>query len=78
MSTDTVSRWLKEFLGLSGTDTSIFTGDSKKTALASKTKQVGISLPEILKRDQSSNKTTSETFFNKPVVDNSMEVLQGK
>ena len=43
VSVDTVSRWLKEFLRLSGNDTSIFTGHSIRTASASKAKQVGLS-----------------------------------
>ena len=42
VSVDTVSRWLKEFLRLSGNDTSIFTGHSIRTASASKAKQVGL------------------------------------
>ena len=47
-----VSRCLKEFLRLSGIDTSIFTGYWTREVWASKAKQVGISLPETLKRDQ--------------------------
>ena len=50
VSMDTVSRWLKEFLRLSGIDTSIFTGHRTRTGPASKAKQVGLSLPEISKR----------------------------
>ena len=49
VSVDTVFCWLKEFLRLPGIDTSIFTGHSTRTASASKAKQVGLSLPEILK-----------------------------
>ena len=73
-----VSTWLKQFLRLSGIDTRIFTGHSTRTASASKAKQVGLSLLEILKRGQWTNKTTFETFYKKPVVDNSVEILQGK
>ena len=79
MSVDTVSRWLREFLRLSETiNTSIFTKDSTTTASASKAKQVGLSLPEILKRGQWTNKTTFETFYNKPSADNSLEIFKGK
>ena len=77
VSAETVSRWLKEFLKLSDIDTSIFTGHSTRTAAAPKAKQVGLSLPEILRRGQWTNKTTFETFYNKPIVNNSVEILQG-
>ena len=62
MSVDTVSRWLKEFLRLSGIDTSIFTGHSTRTASVSQAKQLELSVPEIIKRGQLTNKTTFETF----------------
>ena len=64
---DTVSRWLKELPRLSGIDTSIITGYSTRPASASKGKQVGWN-----------NKTTVETFYNKPIANNSMDILQGK
>ena len=54
VSVDTVSGWLKEFLRLSGIDSSIFTGHSTRTASASKAKQAG--LPKIFRRDQWTNK----------------------
>ena len=38
MTTDKVSCWLKEFLGLSGIDTSILRGHSKKAGSAYKAK----------------------------------------
>ena len=67
-----------EFLRLSGIDTSIFTGHSRRTALASKAKQAGLNLPKISKESQWNNKTAFETFYSKPTVNNSGEVLQGK
>ena len=78
MSADTFFRWLKEFLRLSGIDTSIFIGHSTRAASASKAKQVVLSLPEILKMGQWNNKISFETFYNKPIVDNSVEILQVK
>ena len=78
VSLDTVSCRVKQFLRLSGIDTSIFTGHSTRTASASKAKRAGKSLPEILKRGQWANKTTFETFYDKPIVDNWLEILQGK
>ena len=68
--TDTVSCWFKEFLRCSGIDTSTFTGYLTRPTSASKTKQVGLSLPEILKRGHWTNQTSFETFCNKKVVDN--------
>ena len=79
VSVDTVSYWLKEFLRLSeAISTSIFTKHSTTAASASKPKQVGFSLPDILRRGQWNNKTTFETFYIKPIADNSVEILQGK
>ena len=78
VSVDTVSRWFKEFLRLSGIDTSTLTGHSIRTASASKAKQLGLSLSETLRRGQWTNKTTFETFYNKPIVNNSVKILQGK
>ena len=52
VSVDIFSRWLEEFLRLSGIDTSIFIGHSTRAASAFKAKQVVLSLPEILKRGQ--------------------------
>ena len=67
-----------EFLRLSGIDTSIFTGHSRRAVSASKAKQAGLSLPKILKESQWNNRTAFETFYSKPIVNNSGEVLQGK
>ena len=70
VSVDTVLRWLKEFLRLSGTDTGIFTEHSTRTVSTFKAKLVGLGL--TLKRGQWTNKTTFETFYIKPIVDNSV------
>ena len=78
VSVDTVSGWFKEFLRLSGIDTSTLTGHSIRTASASKAKQLELSLSETLRRGQWTNKTTFETFYNKPIVNNSVKILQGK
>ena len=78
MSVDTVSLWLKELLRPSGIDTSIFTAHSTRSISACKSKQVGLNRRKILKREQWTYKTTFETFYNKPTVDNSVEILKGK
>ena len=57
VSVDTVPRLFKEFFRLSGFDTTIFTAHSTRTVLASKLKQVGLNISEILKRGQWTNKT---------------------
>ena len=76
VTVSTVSRWLKQFLGESGIDTSIFTGHSTRSASSSKVKQLGLSISQILDRGQWSNKTTFEKFYNKPImVDNRPSVF---
>lgn len=47
---DTFPRWLEEFISLSGIDTSIFTGYSTRRTSVSKSKQLGLSLSKILKK----------------------------
>ena len=78
MFVDTVSRWLKEFLRLSGIDTSILTGHSTRTALASKAKHVGLSLTEILKRVSGLTRPFLRFSTIKHILDNSVEILQGR
>lgn len=78
LSVETFSRCLKEFLRLCGIDTSLFTENSTRPLSAHKSEQVGLSLPATLKRRQWTNKTACETFYNKPIMDNSQEVLKEK
>jgi len=65
VSTSTISRWLVEILGLSGIDTSTFTGHSTRAASTSKAKILGVPTKEILKRGHWSKESTFQIFYYK-------------
>jgi len=65
VSTSTISRWLVEILGLSGIDTSTFTGHSTRAASTSKAKILGVPTKEILKRGHWSKESTFRGHWSK-------------
>ena len=67
VSKDTVARWLKVTLGLSGIDTEKFTAHSYRAASTSSNTAAGLSLTEILKTAGWSNAQTFVKYYNKPV-----------
>ena len=67
VSTDTISRWLKESIGLAGIDTKNFKGHSTRSASTSKAASQGLSVKEILSRANWSNESTFQKFYNKEI-----------
>ena len=61
-----LARWVKSFLVMSGFMG--FTAHSTRGAAASKAKERGVSLEDILTKGNWSNKTTFEIFYNKTIV----------
>ena len=61
---ETVSRWLKDILLLSGIDTSVFTSHSFRAALTSKAKSADVPIDDILKQGQWSTQLTWMKFYN--------------
>ena len=67
VSKDTVARWLKVTLGLSGIDMEKFTAHSYRSASTSSNTAAGLSLTEILKTAGWSNAQTFLKYYNKPL-----------
>ena len=61
---ETVSRWLKDILLLSGIDTSVFTSHSFRAASTSKAKSADVPIDDILKQGQWSTQLTWMKFYN--------------
>ena len=65
----TVSRWLKQILGLAGIDTSIFKGHSTRSASSSKAEVSGASVSDIMKQGHWSRTSTFQRFYKKEILD---------
>ena len=67
VSRDTIRRWVKAILELSGVDTSIFTPHSTRAASTRKA-ATNIPLKTILKTAGWRRRSTFATYYNKPVI----------
>ena len=72
VSTNTISRWLKEVLKLSGIDTSIFTAHSFRFAASSAAKSSNVPIDKIMATAGWKSSETFRKFYDKPIIiDNS-------
>ena len=69
----TVAGWVKAILGSAGIDTNLFTAHSTRAASTSKAKVKGLSLEDILKRGNWSNKSTWQKHYHKFVSNESAQ-----
>ena len=69
-SSDTLSRWIKGELSNVAVDVTIFQAHSYRAASTSKSKQQGIKISEILKRDCWSRENTFIKFYDKDIKSN--------
>ena len=76
VTSSTVSRWLKEGLAVAGIDARMFKGHSTRTASSTKSDVTGVSVCDIIKQGQRSNKSTFQKFYKKEIIDYS-ESFQG-
>lgn len=67
VTSSTVARWLKEVIGTSGIDTSIFKAHSVRGASTSRAAESGISTAEILSAADWSTESSFRKFYYKPV-----------
>ncbi|XP_023316861.1 uncharacterized protein LOC111694154 [Trichogramma pretiosum] len=75
ITAETVSRWIKRGLFMSGIDTTIFTGHSTRHAASSKALQKGIDIDTIRRTAGWSEKSrTFANFYNRPIVTDSFEL----
>ena len=72
----TVAGWVKAILGSGGIDTNLFTVYSTWAASTSKAKIKGLSLEDILKRDNWSNKSAWQKHYHKLVSNESDQFQQ--
>lgn len=63
----TVSRWITDFLTLSGIDTNKFSGHSTRSASSSKAMKLGVPIKEILRKGYWSKESTFTRFYCKEV-----------
>ena len=66
-SSDTIARWLKELLTLSGIDTSIFKAHSFRGASSSYAHKMSVPLQDIMSMGQWSQESTWTRFYNKTI-----------
>lgn len=68
VSKDTIARWIKTMLNMSGVDTSKFTAGSVRPAAASKAKAMAVPLTCIMAKAGWSSETTFAKYYNKQIV----------
>ena len=68
VQSSTIANWMKLVLKMAGIDTSHYKAHSCRSASTSKAKVLGISLKDILKRDQWSGASTWQRHYNKEIV----------
>ena len=68
VSRDTISRWTKETLKLSGIDTKVFTAHSTRSASVSKANEKDVPLHEIITKAGWKSAETFRKYYNKPVI----------
>ena len=69
VSTDTIARWLKTIMTLSGVDTTIFKAHSCRSASTSKAKDFDIPIDTILQAGGWSSDKTFYNYYHKPQTD---------
>ena len=71
IGSQTISRWIKSMLKLSGIDVSIFSGHSTRSASTSKAYSIGIDLEIIINSAGWSERSrVFAKYYNKPIIDN--------
>ena len=77
-SSDTISRWIKDELGMAGTNTDVYKPRRCWSASTSKVKDNGVSITDILKRGCWKSQNTFTKFYSKHIInkDNSGKNLE--
>ena len=71
-TSSTVCRWIVGMIGQSDIHTDIFKVHSIRSAVTSKASRIGVSMTEIIKRDQWSSSSTFKEFYHKEIRDKDM------
>ena len=76
---DTLSRWIKDELKLSGVDIKVFTAHSCRSASVSKAKVNGVGINEIIKKRCWKSESIFKNFYDKDIIsDNDSNKLNYK
>ena len=70
VSSQTLSRWIKNFLSEAGIDTNQFTAHSTRGVATSTALALGVSLPEIMKAANWKRQSTFTRYYCRPTIDN--------
>ena len=76
VSSETISRWIKDELSKAGVDTSVFKAHSCRSASSSKARDAGISVSEILKKEGWKSIHTFKTFYSRDIINSEDVDLQ--
>lgn len=68
VSRDTIARWIKTMLRMSGVDTATFTAGSVRPAAASKAKAMAVPIPCIMAKAGWSREATFANYYDKHIV----------
>ena len=68
VSTNTISRWLKDVLKRSGIDTSIFTAHSFRSAASSAARSSNVPIDKIMTTAGWKSSETFRKFYDKPII----------
>ena len=71
VGSDTLSRWIKDELKLSGIDTNVFAAHSCRSASVSKAKANGMGINEIMKIGCWKSESTLKNFYDKDIINDS-------
>ena len=76
-SSDTISRWIKNELGIAGINTNVYKPQSCRSASASKARVNGVSITDILKQGCWKSQNTSPKLYSEVIInqENSREHL---
>ena len=69
VTSQTLSRWVRTVMHISGIDTTLFKAHSTRAASASRAKLSGISIDSILESVGWTNEPTFARFYDKPIID---------
>ena len=67
-SSDTISRWIKDELGMAGINTDIYKPHSCQSASSSKARDNGVGITDILKRGCWKSQNTFTKFYSKDII----------
>lgn len=69
VSSNTMSHWVRELLGMAGLDNSVFTTHSVRSAVSSQLLRLNVPVADILSKASWKSESTFRKYYNKPLMD---------